>query len=243
MNDEGWLFILFGCLAASIVSFLVYWFISRKKDTEPDHQTALGEVRRRTRELESLHQASLSVTSSLELQPVLDTILEHTLKLVAADDAHIFLFDGERLTFGAVRWTGKALYESYSEPREDGLTYSVARNGELIVVSDVNKSSLFKEWQWGGAIVGLPLKIGARVVGVMNVALFTPYEFNEAELRILELLADQAAIAIQNASFYEQSEAERQRIQLLYDVLHVPPPLLYQVSLQFMLHCNNAVSK
>ncbi|MFQ5812911.1 MAG: GAF domain-containing protein, partial [Anaerolineae bacterium] len=56
--------------------------------------------RKRRAELEALRQASLHLASTLELQPILEAILEHALKLVAADDAHVFLYDGERLAFG-----------------------------------------------------------------------------------------------------------------------------------------------
>jgi GAF domain-containing protein len=179
---------------------------------------ALEGERMRSRELEALRQASLSVTSRLELQPVLKAILTHTLKLVSADDAHIFLYDGDRLTFGAVKWAGDIERAPFSEPREDGITYSVARNGKRIIISDVDKHPFFQDWQWGGAIIGLPLKIGERVVGVMNVAFGIPHEFMEAELRALELLADQASIAIENARLFERSEAERRNVQLLYNV-------------------------
>ncbi|MFQ5814332.1 MAG: PAS domain S-box protein, partial [Anaerolineae bacterium] len=60
--------------------------------------------RRRSAEFEALRQASLHLTSTLELQPILEAILDHALKLVAADDAHVFLYDGERLAFGAALW-------------------------------------------------------------------------------------------------------------------------------------------
>jgi GAF domain-containing protein len=177
---------------------------------------ALEGERMRIRELEALRQASLSVTSRLELQPVLKAILTHTLKLISADDAHIFLYDGERLTFGAVKWVDDVERAPFSEPRQDGITYSVARGGERIIIPDVNKHPFFRDWQWGGAIIGLPLKIGERVVGVMNVAFSIPHEITEAELRALELLADQASIAIENARLFERSEAERGNVQLLY---------------------------
>ena len=179
---------------------------------------ALENERMRIQELEAVRQASLSVTSSLELQTVLEAILAHTLKLVAADDAHIFLYDGQKLTFGAVRWAGLVEREAYSDPREDGLTYTVARTGERVVVPDVDKHPLFSHWKWGGAIVGLPLKIGKRVVGVMNIAIDQPRAFTDAELRVLELLADQASIAIENVRLFERRDAERLRVQLLYDV-------------------------
>jgi signal transduction histidine kinase len=152
------------------------------------------------------------------LQEVLEDILTHALDLVAADDAHIFLFDGEVLSFGSARWLGGEATEPFSTPRENGITYTVARQGERLVIPSVNEHPLYVEWPWGGAIVGLPLKIGQRVVGVMNVAFDQPHEFDEDELRALELIGDQAAIAIENARLYEQSEAERNRVELLYNL-------------------------
>ena len=77
--------------------------------------------------------------------------------------------------------------------------------GERIVIPDANSHPLFRDYQWGGAIVGLPLRIGERVVGVMNVAFERPHAFDESELRVLGLLADQAAIAIENARLYEET--------------------------------------
>jgi len=164
----------------------------------------LEDERRRSAELEALRQASLHLTSSLDLQSVLETIVEHALRLMSADDAHIFLYDGERLTFGTALWAGEVQREPYAEPRQDGLTYTVARTGERIVVSDVNSHPLFQDWQWGGAIIGLPLWVGEQVVGVMNIAFEEPRAFDEKELNVLQLLADQAAIAIHNARLHQQ---------------------------------------
>lgn len=160
--------------------------------------------RRRSQELEALRQASLHLTSRLELQSVLGAILDYTLRLVACDNARIFLYDGERLTFGAVLWADGRQDKTYAEPRSDGLTYTVARSGERLVISDVNSHPLFRDWQWGGAIAGLPLRIGDQVCGVMNVAFDRPHAFDENELRVLELLADQAAIAIRNAQLHAE---------------------------------------
>jgi len=165
---------------------------------------SLEAERRRSAELEAVRQASLHLTSSLELQPVLEAIIEHTLKLVSADNVHIFLYDGQRLTFGAAMWAGGAQRETYSEPRPGGLTYQVARGGKRIVIPDVDSHPLFKDRKWGGAVAGLPLCVGEEVRGVMNVAFEEPHPFGKNELNALELLADQAAIAIHNARLHQQ---------------------------------------
>ncbi|MFQ5854661.1 MAG: diguanylate cyclase [Anaerolineae bacterium] len=170
--------------------------------------------RRRSGELEALRQASLRLTSRLELQTVMETVLDQALKLAASDNAHIFLYDGERLRFGAALWTDGRQRKPYAEPRSDGLTYTVARSGEPVVVPDVNSHPLFRDLQWGGAIAGLPLLIGDQVCGVMNVAFDGPHAFDEDELRVLGLLADQAAIVIRNA----QLHAEVQELAITDDL-------------------------
>ncbi len=178
---------------------------------------------KRAAELEALRQASLSLTSSLELVDVLDAILESVLSLLPGmRNAHIFLYNQnqQQLTFGAALDADGRRGEMLSSPRPDGLTYTVARAGEPIQVHDMRSSELYRDAppDWHGAIVGLPLKIGARVVGVMNISYDQPRDFPQSEMRLLRLLADQAAIAIENASLFEQAATERRHLRLLYDV-------------------------
>ncbi len=159
---------------------------------------------RRVEELRAIRQASLELTSTLELKPILETILDSALDMISGDGAHVFLYDGERVEFGAALVDGAYWEEPYSQPRPDGLTYTVARRGERIVVPDMKHDPLFEDQEWRGAIIGLPLTAGGAVQGVMNVAFQRPHVFTDDELRVLELLGDQAAIAIRNARLYDE---------------------------------------
>jgi len=178
----------------------------------------------RSNELMALRQASLSLTASLELEAVLYAILESALHfLPAALNALIYLYHGDnggRLTFGAALWADGRRGKPISEPRSNGMTYTVARSGETIVVSDMKSHPLYADapQNWEGATMGLPLKIGQRVVGVMNISYPQPHQFSEAELRVVSLLGDQAAIAIENARLFERAATERRHLGLLYDV-------------------------
>jgi putative nucleotidyltransferase with HDIG domain len=163
----------------------------------------LAAERRRGAEFEALRQASLQVTSSLELKPVLNAILEQTLMLIPADNAHIFLYENDALVFGAARTNSGLLEIPLYEPEPDGLTYTVARESRSIIVNDTKESPFFVSITWSGAMTGLPLVIGQEVRGVMNIAFNQKHEFVSSELQILELLADQAAIALNNARSYQ----------------------------------------
>jgi GAF domain-containing protein len=91
----------------------------------------------RAGELEAVRQASLGLTASLDLQAVLKAILNSTMRMVTgARQAFIFLYHtegGGRLTFAAER-TRDGAGEGYWEPRPEGLTYKVARLGEVVIV-------------------------------------------------------------------------------------------------------------
>lgn len=174
--------------------------------------------------LETIRRISLNLTSSLELTQVLNSILEGALSLLpSAYNSHIFLYNMEgqgKISFGAALSREGFQEKPFSEPRPNGLTYSVARKGEPIVVADMRQHPLFADApkEWRGAIIGLPLKIGQRVLGVMNISYLEPRQIPAEELGLLRLLADHAAIAIENARLFEQSAKERVYIQLLYDI-------------------------
>lgn len=175
-------------------------------------------------ELETIRKASLSLTSSLDLHEVLDSILKHTLGLLPdSQNAHIFLYDSQRqgkLTFSAALWADGGIHQPYREPRENGLTATVAHSGEIIVIPDMAIHPIFSNapTDWKGAIIGVPLKFGNRVVGVMNIAFHQARQFTDAEVRMIRLLGDQAAIAIENARLFQQAATERRHLSLLYQI-------------------------
>jgi diguanylate cyclase (GGDEF)-like protein len=179
---------------------------------------ALESERKRSAELETLRQASLRLSSQLELQPVLQIILEQAMRLMSASNANLFLYDGERLTFGAALGFEGLTRKVYSAPRAEGVTHAVARSGERIVIPDVNRHPLYQDWQWGGAIISLPLAIGGQMRGVMNIAFDQPRSFDENELRVLDLLADQAAAALEQARLFEAERRRAAQLGLLEEV-------------------------
>jgi diguanylate cyclase (GGDEF)-like protein len=163
-------------------------------------------VKQQADELDALKSLSLNLTSSLDLPTVLDAVVTEAMRLVKnARTAHIFLYTLGKLEFGASLNFNGARNKVLSMPREDGLTYSVANSGNQIVVKDMSRHPLYVNTpkDWIGSIIGIPLKINNTVVGVMNLSKSTTGGYSHAELRLLGLLADQAAVAISNASLHK----------------------------------------
>ncbi|MCI0711997.1 MAG: GAF domain-containing sensor histidine kinase [Chloroflexi bacterium] len=193
--------------------------VAKLEENEAQLKDAQETEHHRIIELEILRQASLSLTASLDLETILRIILVYTLQLVEGDNAHIFTYDGQKLAFGGALWAGKQQQEPFANPRENGLTYNVARSGKSIVVHDMQDHPLFRDTNWQGSIIGLPLCVENSVCGVMTVALAEPRGFREGEIHILELLADHAAIAIQNARYVMQVEKEIKERKLVEKAL------------------------
>jgi PAS domain S-box-containing protein len=170
--------------------------------------------RKRTLEIETLRQASLRATSTLELPQVLEQILLYAMRLLSGEDAHIFLYDGDQLTFAAAKWAD-GIQRAPHIPRPNGITWAVARTGERIVVPDIEADPKFHDQNWTGAIVSIPLRIGSHVRGVMNLAFQQTHIFDDNELQILDLLADQATVAIENARLFNETRRRADRLALL----------------------------
>jgi signal transduction histidine kinase len=168
-----------------------------------------------------VRDAALQLPANLDLETVLGGILEKALRLTNSDDAHIFLFDGRRLSFAGAMWAGDFRREPFSEPRQDGITDTVARSGKAIIVTDVNRHPLFEDDPWGGAIISMPLDSQGEVIGVMNVAYEKPHTFQPEEVQLLEILCDQAATALTNTHLYQQTERPLAEMTALREVMQV----------------------
>jgi len=170
------------------------------------NRTLVFTLKQQADELDALKKLSLNLTSSLDLQTVLDAVVTEAMRLVKnARSAHIFLYTNKKLEFGAALNDDGVRNVALALPRPNGLTYNVARNEKQIIVEDMRKHPLYVNAPeaWMGSIIGIPLKINDNIVGVMNLSKSTRGGFSISELRLLELLSDQAAVAISNASLHQ----------------------------------------
>jgi len=177
----------------------------------------LQETRQHLSELDAVHKASLQLTDSLDHHAVLETILLQIYNLLNIDNGHIFLFDGKQLTFGIAMMNGNISTRPIAQPRENGATMQTALSGKPLIIDSTREHELYANYMpdFDGALACFPLRAGGQVRGVLNVAYEQPHHFLAHEIRMLELLADQAAIAIQNARLYDDVQRSLQRLQSL----------------------------
>ena len=163
-------------------------------------------------EVSAIQTVTETLSEPTSLDVVFNSILRAALALNDATDAHIFLYDGETLSFGAALWADGRTETPFNQPRPGGLTYQVAQRGKTIAINSIASHPLFANqkfnWDDDGAIIGIPLKIGDTVVGVMNVAFDEAHSFHPSEIEAFKVLAAQAAIAIANSQLFARAQME-----------------------------------
>jgi len=174
--------------------------------------------------LELLQQVAVQITSSLDLNTVLATIVDSALRLVPAGDARIYLYDQAtgRFTCGTQKSGQGVVPRPMAPPRPDGFTARVARAGKVMVINNARQHELYADAvarEWGVyAIAGLPLKRADEILGVMDVSFFYEHQFTQRELDLLTLLANQAAISIDNVRLYERARQRATHLEALWHV-------------------------
>lgn len=179
-----------------------------------EHAHLFGQAKRRIEELSTFHDIVLQLNSPLRLNDVLDAISESALKLIGANNLHIYLYDAETKEFSlsSALWRDGRRDPAVPKPRAagEGLTATVVREGRPIVINDATDHPFFQSSQarsWGiSAIAGFPLKFGDEVIGAFTTTYKEAHIFSEEEMLLLNLLAEQAAVAIRNANLFADSQ-------------------------------------
>jgi signal transduction histidine kinase len=185
---------------------------------------------RRAEQFRIISEVGQRITSILDV----DQLLGQTARLIQEAfgyyHVHIGLIEGELVVFkpAAGVWHNEPQCICCNLVRvrvgQEGLTGRVAAVGEPILVADVSRDPRYipvAEGQTGSNLV-LPLKVKGQVIGVLDVESERISAFDAGDLIVLQSLANQVAVAIENARLYEQAQqlAALQERQKLARELH-----------------------
>ncbi len=194
--------------------------------------------RKRIDELEALRATAADISAELALSKLLLAILERAAGLLDAAGGELGLYDENREEIEVVisHYPG----DNYSGTRlalGEGAMGYIAQTCMPLIVAD------YASWEGRSAkyaavaihpLVGAPLMVGSRLVGVVTVADPSPEKtFDASDQRLLMLFAQQAAIAVENARLFEAAQQQAQEAETLYQATREAAErrsVLYQVS-------------
>jgi PAS domain S-box-containing protein len=187
-------------------------------------------TRRQSRELALINRVSQALTSTLELDEVLVTVLEEACRLLDTVAGLVWLVEpdtNELVCRHAIGLVGDGCAGRREVPAQAGCAGTVVLTGKSLIVPDMAEDPQCTEWptQVGDSalrcVVAVPLRVKQRVIGVLEIADRRPNRFSTRDLTLIESLAATAAIAIENARLYtEARQSAETRAVLLSEVNH-----------------------
>ncbi len=180
------------------------------------------EIRRRAEEMAGLYNIGLAITSQLNLDTLLHSIVSQAVELLGGTMGGLYLYRPERdvLEWATAVGPHPATVGTIIR-RSEGLSGKVWETGQPLIVDDYQhwegRAAVYNGQPYA-AVVGVPVCWGEEFLGVLNVNVLagTPRTFSPADADLLNLFATQAAIAIKNARLYEAAQqelSERQRVE------------------------------
>ncbi len=194
------------------------------RDVSKRHQTE-AELAHTIKELGIINQIGLAVSSGLDMEHVLKTLYEQCSQLVPIDIFYVALFDETNSLIQVPLFYEAGLYQAGpSRDIEDrpGTIGAVIRSRKTLYLNNINTDKALSDThpqqlsasapeRTSRSYIGIPLTLREKVVGVLSIQNYNADAYTEDHLRILERIAIQAAIAIENARLY----AEIQRLAIV----------------------------
>ena len=174
--------------------------------------------------VDTLFQASMTISSNLKLKPLLDRVMSLSEGILGPEVTAVMLLDPEReeLYWEVSRGEKSEFFqEQVRLPLGVGIGGHVAETGEPLIINDV-----YKDPRWDPSydeesgfrtrsMICAPIKFQGRILGVIEIINKKTGEFTTRDLRILEILAAQAGSAIANATIHEELEETYEELKVL----------------------------
>ncbi|TCN41937.1 GAF domain-containing protein [Kribbella orskensis] len=183
-----------------------------------------AELARKVGELEALREVGEAVNSSLDVANVLSTIAKHAVRLSSTDGGSIMEYADDECCFlvrGVYR-TEPSVVERLRATRihlDETLVGRAAKLGRPMVLADLGAADLDPHLQvlydagWR-SVAAVPMLREGQIVGALVVRRKQPGEFSEESLDLLEMFADQSALALLNAQLYRKLEERSAELEV-----------------------------
>ena len=184
------------------------------------------EAQQRIAALQVVHEVAGSLTSELNLEPLLGKILAKAVEVMHASAGSLLLLDEltDELEFAVIEGGGGEDLKGVRMSRDKGIAGWVATHQQPLIVDDVNTDdryyqSIAQSFDFKPtSLLCVPMASHNRLIGVLQVMHNVPGRyFDSLDRQLLTTFANQAAIAIENARLYESLKEERDHLVVVED--------------------------
>jgi GAF domain-containing protein/HAMP domain-containing protein len=187
------------------------------------------DLKRRSNQVQVAAEIARDAAASQELDILLNSAVKLVRDRFGFYHSGIFLLDDEReyaVLRSATGEAGQMMLDRGHKLKvgEEGIVGFVSGTGEPRISLDVGedavhfKNPILPETR---SEMGLPLRVGETVIGVLDVQSKQAAAFDEDDITILQIMADQLAVAIQNARLLKEAQENLQQMQMLYGLYNM----------------------
>jgi PAS domain S-box-containing protein len=207
------------------VSTQVAVSIERKKAQDALRES-LDDTQQYAERMGLLNRIARAVSSTLNLDNLLEIIYHEIITAVPSDSFFVALYDHNtnQLEY-RIRVDRDIREPPHRQPLGDALSAFVINNKKSLLIHDyeLEKEHLPKMNLWGTgepsrSWLGVPMMLGEDVLGLISVQSYSPNAYEDREQELLATIADNIAVAIENARLYE---VEKQRAARLTQIVEV----------------------
>lgn len=202
-------------------------------------------------QLRVLQAVSDTALAHLSLEDLLRSSLQKIRELMEVDNVAILLLsdDGKELTLHTVEGPEEEVIPLVHIPIGKGVAGSIAATRATRVIDDLSKAevaNLFLKEHFR-SLVGVPLMVRDRVLGVIHMDTIRPHHFTEEDAHLLEMIAHRLALAIDHARLYEAEQQARaeatRRASQLEAIFEAAPAMIALFDAQGTMTQLNRLSK
>ena len=177
-----------------------------------DNASMFQGQQRRAEQFRVIGEVGRQITSIMEIDQLLNQVVNLIHKSFGYDHVAIAMIEGDYAVYrvgAGPLWENPAFNfnPSHLKIGSEGITGRVAASGNMVYQPDVREDSGYVEMQGSKTLseVTVPIKVKDKVIGVIDAQSERVNAFDDTDLVVLQSLADQTAVAIENAQLYRQA--------------------------------------
>ncbi len=186
-----------------------------------EHARLYEETKKKAAQFDSLVKVSQSITSQDYLDEILNLIVVVTAEMLNSKICSIMLLDEKKKGELCIKATQSLSEEYKKKPNlkvDTSVLGDVIKTKKPVMIPDVRKEDRYAYRELAvkenlTSMVAVPMIVKEKAIGVINVYTQQQYDFTQEEISVLQMIANQAAVAVENTKLMEDALKSKEALE------------------------------
>lgn len=193
-----------------------------------ENNRLFDEIRRRTKEIEAVYDSALALTKELQPEVLFENLYRQIEPLFSPDAYILAKYDQNSDMINVAYATESGIRQPQAEElniptgEKNSLLGWIIRNKTPLLIGNVETDSIPIQPTQTGRVVrsllGVPIMVGERITGALVVESYQPNTYTKDDQRLIQLLANQVAIALENSRLFDDAQRRLARLSSLREI-------------------------